>query len=157
MLVKAWAVLATAVAAALGVLHFANPYPLVQIPDNGHRLYFVPAQHRDAAIALLKLSGMDPFGTYTAGVRQTLFDDGVTVIATATDAQRAGISRVTHEPRGMAQIAKNMLHDAGIESTIRIPPEPELRDKLVVLKIPAFGWDIAYRVPGHKMPWPVWE
>lgn len=158
MLKTIWAVIATAATIALGILHFANPYPLIQVPDRGHRLYFVPASERATAVKLLAhFSDLKPFGTFTAGVRQTLFSDGVTVVATAMDTSRAGISTVTAKPSEQAEKARIFLRSRGVDAIIWNPPERELEGKLVVLKIPSFGWDLAFRIPGQQMPWPRWE
>lgn len=154
-LIALWAVVATIVATALGVLHFANPYPLVQVPDRGHRLYAVPDQKtHDLMLSVFKMVGAEPYGTFNAGVHQTLMQDGFTVLAYG-ESVSAAISFPTKNPLAAARTAQQFLAGNGVSASVMIP-SPELGDKLVVLRLP-FGWDIAYRLEGKDMPQPVWE
>ncbi|KKW19949.1 MAG: hypothetical protein UY63_C0004G0034 [Parcubacteria group bacterium GW2011_GWA2_51_10] len=158
MIAKLWAAIATVIAAALTVLHFDNPYPLVQVPDRGHRLYAVPAAQHALVVDILKRSGLRPFGTFTAGIRQTLFEDGMTVIASGAGVEKAAISLPVENPQKKAEeMKKVVLAEFGIETQLWTPPDPELKDKLVVLKSANLPLDFAYRLPGNKMPWPKWE
>jgi hypothetical protein len=154
-----WAVISTAVAAGLCIFHFANPYPLLQIPDWGHRLFAVPGkQEEELILHLFRQAGLAPFGTFTAGVRQTLLRDGLTVIALGEGLQKAAVSPPCNDPVAEAQRGRALLAAGGVETEIWTPPETELAGSLVVLKLPAaFGWDVAYRLPGRDMPRPKWE
>ena len=151
-----WAIVATAVATALGVLHFANPYPLIQIPDRGHRLYATPDEHTNNTMAhVFVMAGLRPYGTFTAGPHQMLMRDGFTVLAYGGGIKGAGISFPVDDPMAAAKAAQAFLAENEVKSSIATPSK-ELGDKLVVLQLP-FGWDIAYRLPGKDMPPPVWE
>ncbi|MBU6388333.1 hypothetical protein KGQ72_00405 [Patescibacteria group bacterium] len=155
-LVLIWAIATTAIAAALGILHFANPYPLIQIPDKGHRLYATPDERtNDLMVHVFSMAGIKPYGTFTAGPHQTLMRDGVTVLAYGEGIKGAGISFPVDDPMAAATSARKFLAQNGVQSSIMMPSK-ELGDKLVVLQLP-FGWDIAYRLPGKDMPPPVWE
>ena len=158
MIVEIWAIIATTVSLCLAIWHCANPYPLIQFPDWGHRLYAVPSEHHAVMLELLRQSGLEPFGTFTAGVRQTLFRDGFTVIASGQGLQKAAMSLPCSDPLMQAQRAQAVLSRNGIETEIWTPPEKDIEGKLVVVKLPtSFGWDIAYRLPGKDMPSPKWE
>jgi len=155
-LVVIWAALATLVATVLGVLHFANPYPLIQIPDRGHRLYAVPDKRtHDAVLEVFKMAGASPYGTFLAGPHQTLMQDGFTVLAWSKGLEKPAISFPVKNPTAAAKAAQAFLAENGMASSILMPSK-ELVNKLVVLQLP-FGWDIAYRLPGKDMPPPVWE
>ena len=158
MITTIWAVVATVAFVALAVLHFRNPYPLIQIPDHGHRLFVAPAGQHETAVELLRRSGMEPYGTFNAGVCQTLFRDGFTVIASGADMQKAAISIPVNNPEATAQSMRHWLAGRNIAATVFHPPvDKELKGKLAVLQIPSFGWEVAYRLTGRKMPSPKWE
>lgn len=151
-----WAVMATVVATALGVLHFGNPYPLIQIPDRGHRLYSVPDERtHNLLLEVFRMAGAQPYGTFTAGVHHTLMMDGFTVLAYGEGIQGAAISFPVAHPRAAAEAAHEFLSERGITASIFVP-SMELGDKLVVLRLP-FGWDVTYRLQGRNMPQPAWE
>lgn len=156
MLKTMWAVTATAIAAALGILHFANPYPLVQVPDRGHRLYFVPENQRETVLAVLALAGVSPFGTFNAGVKQTLMRDGFTVLASGPVSAKAALSLPVDDPRATAEQAHVILETNGVRSAVE-QPDPQLAGKLVVVHMLDIGWDLAFRLPGYEMPAPKWE
>ena len=157
ILLFAWASFATLVALVLGILHFCNPYPLVQIPDRGHRLYAVPQAWHETIVELLQRSGMSPYGTFNFGVRQTLFTDGFTVIASGEHLQGAAISIPVDDPEGMAKDMCAWLQEKGIQASV-FHLDKALEGKLVVLRLPQeFGWEIAYRLTGRKMPHLEWE
>lgn len=152
-----WAVLATIAALALLILHFANPYPLIQIPDRGHRIYALPDPHATAVMTeILAMTGLQPFGIFVAGgIYQTMMRDGNTVLAYG-DGLRNAISLPVSNPTVAAMEARDELARKGVMGTIFIPPGKHM-GTIVVLKLPQeFGWDIAYRLPGHRMPKPRW-
>lgn len=156
MLMMVWAVCATIGMVVFGTLLFANPYPLFQIPDWGHRLYGVPAEQHAVFVELFRRAGIPPFGTFTAVVRQTLLRDGFTVIASGEHMRKAAISIPTSDPRKAAEDAKAFLAQNGISAGVFDPPETGLKDKLVLLRLPDdLGWDIAFR--RSIMPTPKWE
>jgi hypothetical protein len=158
MVAKVWALAATILTVAMAFLHFANPYPFIQIPDRGHRLYAVPADRHALMVEVFRQAGLGSFGTFTtAGARQTLLEDGFTVIASGKTLQMAAVSLPCKDPLSAARSAQALLNENGIETQIWTPPEKELEGRLVVLKLPSFGWDIAYRLQGKDMPWPKWE
>ena len=76
MIAKTWATVATIVAAVLFMLHFDNPFPLFQVPDKGHQILGVPEQYRVTVVRALGIGGLQPYGTFLAGIKQTLMDDG---------------------------------------------------------------------------------
>jgi len=148
--------IATVATIVLWILHFANPYPLIQIPDRGHRLFAVPDEPtHDLVLQVFCMAGAKPYGSFMAGVRQTLLSDGYTVLAFGEGIKDAALSFPVADPPNAAKEAQAFLATNGIETSI-IRPSPELGDKLVVLQLP-FGWDIAYRLPGKDMPRLVWE
>jgi hypothetical protein len=154
----AWSILSNIALAMLALYVFANPFPLVQLNEHGHRIFAVPAAMHGTAVSLLERSGLKPYGTFTAGVRQTLFVDGFTVIASGAGLQKAAISVATNDPLGLSRRVQAFAASQGIPTSLWHPPEQALQGKLVVLKLPAeFGWDIAYRLPGMRMPPPEWE
>lgn len=141
---------------AVSVLHFANPNPLIQIPDRGHRIFTVPEQYRSVTLSVLGHFYERPWGTFTAGTKQTLLSDGFTVIASGKDMQSAALSIPVDNPEVAAAQVRAMYRAAGVRTTVWEPPEAELQGKLVVVQLP-FGWDIALRLPGQNMPYPKWE
>lgn len=157
VLLVVWAVVATIIAFALFVLHFANPYPLVQIPDRGHRLYAVPDRNtHDAMVCVFEDAGMKPYGRFNAGAHQTLMRDGFTVIAYGESISKPAISFPVKNPTVSAKLAQRILTQWGITSSTMMP-SPELGGRLVVLQLPHLGWDIAYRLHGKDMPAVEWE
>ena len=156
MFLQIYAICVSVAVVALAILHFWNPYPLIQIPDRGHRLFAVPKDLHMDIVQLLKIAGCKPFGTFTAGVRQTLFRDGFTVIASGEAIQSAAISLPVNDPQHQALFAAEFLRRRGVAAVLWQPPEENLRGRLFVLKLP-FGWDLAYRLAGSNMPLPKWE
>lgn len=151
-----WATFATIGFGVMLLWNFAHPYPLIQIPEFGHRLFGVPKEYHDAMVRQLQRDGLEPFGTFTAGVRQTLFRDGMTVIASGNGMQTSAISLPTENPAQSAQAARSYLLSQGIETILWEPNDPEFKGKICVVILP-WGFGIAYRLPGRKMPLPKWE
>jgi len=151
---RAWAWMATLAAGALALIHFAHPWPLYQIPDRGHRIIAVPERHRVAVVEALRVAGLAPYGTFTAGVKQTLMWDGLTVVASGQGLGSCAISLPVGDPTTAAKHAQQIFLRHDIKSTAFEPPG--LEGKLTVVKLP-FGLDIAYRVHGSKMPSPEWQ
>lgn len=147
MLAKIWAIIATAVAAALAILHFANPYPLMQIPEKGHRHLQTTSEYHDAVVEILRLSGARPWRTFRLyGVRQTLFDDGITVVSSGDGVRPGGAASFTAKDTLRAALrAKTFLLGRGIESEIWAPGET-----LAVVRL-SVGGEIAYTLPGREM------
>jgi len=154
MLVNLWASLTTFLSVALAVLHFAHPWPLYQIPDRGHRILPVPEQHRVAVVGALVVGGLKPYGTFTAGLKQTLMWDGFTVVASGKGVQSCAISLPVDNPAAAAKRAQGVLLRHGIKTTAFEPPD--LKGKLTVVQLP-FGLDIAYRLPGSRMGGVEWQ
>jgi hypothetical protein len=151
-------VLLAVYAAALTILHFANPCPLIQIPDRGHRLFVVPADKHDIIARGLNNAGLRRYRTFNAGgIRQTLMADGYTVIASGPTITGGAVSLVSKDPSESAAGLQLYLRAYGIETDIRRPPD--LDGKLVVVALPlGFGLsEVAFRLPGAKMPSPNWE
>lgn len=157
MFSKIWAVIATVVAVFLFVLHFVNPLPLFQFPDLGHRIIAVPEEYRVAVVQALQLGDLRPYGTFTAGIKQTLMGDGRTVVASGGGMRPGGvISLPVFDPETKALAAQELLESYGIHTTIRTPEDSQLIGKIAVVRLP-FGVDIVYRVSAHKMPYPKWQ
>ncbi len=156
-LVQVWASVATIIALGLGILHFANPYPLIQIPDRGHRVFLASSKeaHRAVLEVLEVTAGVGSYGTFFAGVHQTLMRDGFTVIAWGT-AERSAISYPVENPLSAATRAAKIFKQLGIEVTIT-QPSPEQGEKLILVALPTVGFDIVYRLQGKDMPRPKWE
>jgi len=152
-----WAVFITVYAAGLTVLHFSNPYPLVQIPDKGHRLFSFPNQEvHDLFVGVLNESGLRPYGTFQAGgINQTLLEDGITVLAYGGTIKKPAISVPVSDPVGMATTMSLSLSLRGMGSEIFIPG-PEIQNKLVVLELSWSPVDIVYRLQGRDMGNPHW-
>ena len=153
-----YAAITTLALVALGVFHFNNPFPLIQIPDYGHRIFRVLNQERhDLLVKILASAGLYPYGTFKTGeVRQTLLKDGVTVIMQSGPDLKDAISLPVKDPFAQAKMTFAALSSAGCASEI-ICPDPKLGSKLVVVKTPVGMPDFAYRLPGHKMPRIKWE
>lgn len=147
--------MATLVAIGLWVLHFRNPYPLIQIPDRGHRLFALPDKRtHDLLLEVLWMAGAPAYGTFFAGVNQTLMMDGFTVLAYGEGIHQPAISIPVENPWKSAAAAQDFLSDQGVHTSLMYPSE-ELGDKLVLLRLP-FGWDIVFRLNGKDMPPPQW-
>lgn len=156
ILLLAWALAATCATIALSVFHFANPYPLVQIPDRGHRLFAAPDQKtHDLMVEVISRAGLKPYRTFKAGVHQTLLRDGFTVIAYGENFEKNAISLPVENPLLEARSGQSFLAQKGMTAIISIPSK-ELGEKLVLLQT-SLAWDIVYRLPGRKMPMPQWE
>ena len=152
---KAWGSVATILAGALALVHFAHPLPLYQIPDRGHRILAVPEEkYRVPVIEALMVGGLNPYGTFTAGLKQTLMWDGFTVVAAGQGLGSCAVSLPVDDPSEAAKRAQRALLKHGVRSTTFDPPE--LKGKLSVVKLP-FGLDIAYRVHGSQMPPITWQ
>jgi len=141
------------VAFAIGIVHFDHPYPLMQIPDHGHALFKAPTEQHNNVVRIFEMSGLKPWGTFTfSGVRQTLFEDGITVVASGPNMRPGGAhSFRVKDPLLMAKAARAYMDLQGVRAELWNP------QKELAVVMTSFGGDIAYTLPGQKMPWPIWE
>lgn len=163
MLLAGW--IATLIWALLVTILFfyRNPLPF---PDRGHRIFGVPnekARH-DVVELLKKVSALRERWTFDSGeVHQTVMWDGFTSIhyldpeiQKSRNLMGSGLSVPTNDPQGSAMTAVEFLRAAGYEAKLvegmnfDLPP-----NHLIPVESNAFnGWNLVFRRPLHKMPFP---
>ena len=142
---------------------YRNPLPF---PDRGHRVFGVPDEEaRRVVVELLKrVSPLKPRWTFDSSeVHQTLMWDGLTsihyldpAVQKSRNISGTGLSVPSKDPAKSAAEAVSFLKNAGYDASVveginlDLPP-----NHLVPIQSSAFnGWNLVFRRPLYKMPFP---
>ena len=136
-------------------LHFKNPYPLIQIPELPHHLYFVPDEARRALATICHSLGHEPYGIFeVAGANQLLLRNGTTILG-RKDVEAGHILPTLALPvlRGNGADALYMVASILNRGGIRFirSTVPQSGDNITRFTLTDYGFVLAIKPRGREM------
>ena len=150
-----WMTVVFALLLALALfLHFRNPYPLIQIPELPHHLYFLPEKERRAIADICTRLGHKLYGVFgIGGADQLLFQNGTTVLALRNMAAQNTLPMlalpVTGDVKDAVEATARWLRlgEIRFEQSV-VPGSGDLITRFVLSD---FGFGIALKPTGREM------
>ena len=136
-------------------LHFRNPYPLIQIPELPHHLYFMSDAVRATIYYICRDAGHSGYGIFqAANTDQLLLQNGTTILA-LKDKTVGNVLPVLAVPvirgtlKGAIDTAESLLQFNNIQFEKSVVPGSG--GHITRFMLPEFGFGIALKPPGKTM------